>query len=150
MATRYLTDDELEARFGADRITALADRDGDGNADTGVVEAAILDGESRADSSLLNRYRLSDLPTTPTAATPALKRVVAGLALWYLAAPMHQKGQDITDAYETALSELKALADGRQSLVLASEPAVDRARPQVLTTKTSADAAFSLEALADW
>jgi len=150
MAARYLTEDELTARYGLVRVTSLADRDGDGNADTGIIAAAILDAEGRADSTLLNRYRLSDLPTTPTAATPALKRVVAGLALWFLASASHQKGQDVIDAYETAISELKALANGQQSLALASEPEVDRARPQILTTKTKATAAFSLDALADW
>lgn len=150
MATRYLTEDELEARYGADRITALADRDGDGTADTGVVEAAILDGESFADSHLLNRYSTSDLPTTPESATLPLKQVVSGFALWFLAANLSQKGQDIVDAYQTALDQVRALASGRQSLVLAAAPDVDRSRPRVLTTKSASDATFTRAALADW
>lgn len=150
MSTRYLTEDELATRFGEARVTALADRDGDGEADTGVVEAAILDAESRADSTLLNRYATGDLPTTPTAASPALKRVVAGLAFWFLAGPVAQKGQDIADAYNTAISELNALGSGRQSLVLVSEPAVDRARPEIGVTKVKSDSALSLKALSGW
>lgn len=150
MATRYLTEEELNTRFGEARVTALADRDGDGEADTGVIEAAILGAESRADSTLLNRYDTGNLPTTPTAATENLKRVVAGLALWYLAGPVAQKGQDIVDAYNTSISELNALGSGRQSLVLVSEPAVDRARPQIGVTKVKSDSALSLSALSSW
>lgn len=150
MATRYLSEAELEARFGEARVLMLADRDGDGAADTGIVETAILEAESRADSTLLNRYVSGDLPTTPTAASPALKRVVAGLALWYLAGHVAQKGQDLIDAYTTAISELNALGQGRQSLVLTSAPEVDRARPMVGVTKVASDSAFSRAALEDW
>ncbi|HNU81942.1 MAG TPA: DUF1320 family protein [Thermoanaerobaculia bacterium] len=146
----WLTEAELETRYGATRLTALADRDGDGTADAGVIEAAILEAESRVESRLRVRYQPSDLPTTPTAASAALKRVVAQLAFFYLHELHDVRGQDVYDARDGALAELSDMVRGHAGLLLAGEPDRDQSRPQVLTTKTATDARFTLEAMEDW
>jgi phage gp36-like protein len=59
----YCTLDDLIARFGAE-ITSLADRDGDGQADTAVVAKAIATGTARINSYIGARYALP-LATVP-------------------------------------------------------------------------------------
>ena len=146
----WLTEAELATRYGAARLLALADRDGDGHADPGVIEAAIGEAESRARSRLLVRYQPADLPAAPEAASAALKRVVAQLAFAFHHELHDVKGQDVYDASDAALAELSDLARGQASLVLASEPPRDVSRSSVLTTKTGEDARFTLAAMEDW
>ena len=146
----WLTEAELETRYGAARLLALADRDGNGVADTGVIAAAIDEAESRVASRLRVRYQPGDLPTSTATASAALKRVVAQLAFFYLHELHDVKGQDVYDARDGALSELSDMVRGHAGLLLDGEPDVDQSRPQVLTTKTSDDARFTLEAMEDW
>ena len=131
MAVKWLTEAELQAQWGTARVQSLADRDGDGNADTGAIEAAILEAESRAESKLLTRYAPGDLPTTTGAASVTLKRIVGGLALWYLC-KLHQiKGEDVRDAQADALRELGEICQGAASLLLSGNPDVDVSAPSV-------------------
>lgn len=146
----WLTEAELETRYGAARLTALADRNGDGTADAGVIAAAIDEAESRVSSRLRVRYEPGDLPTSTATASAALKRVVGQLAFWFLHELHDVKGQDVYDARDAALAELSDMVRGHASLVLTGEPDADNSRPQVLTTKTSTDARFTLEAMEDW
>ena len=146
----WLTEAELATRYGAARLLALADRDGDGHADPGVIEAAIGEAESRARSRLLVRYQPADLPAAPEAASAALKRVVAQLAFAFLHELHDVRGQDVYDARDGALAELSDMVRGHAGLLLAGEPDRDQSRPQVLTTKTATDARFTLEAMEDW
>lgn len=145
--SRWLTEDELRLTFGAARVDRLADRDGDGNPDTGVVAAAISSAESRAESRLRIRFLSGDLPSAPTTTSEALKRVVARLAFYEL----HQEHDLIGDAVRAlcadALSELSDLARGQASALLAGEPQVDVVIPQILTTRTRCESRFRREVL---
>lgn len=153
MAVKFLTEAEFEAQWGTARVTQLADRDGDGCADDGVVEAAILDAESRAESKLLTRYAPGDLPTTTGTTSAALKRIVGGLALWYLCKAHQLKGEDVRDAYSDAMKELDDITRGNASLLLAGNPDVDVSAPQVLAIGGVEDGekgTFTRETMEDW
>lgn len=131
MPVKWLTEAELQAQWGTARVNELADRDGNGSADSGAIEAAILEAESRAESKLLTRFAPGDLPTTTGAASATLKRIVGGLALWYLC-KLHQiKGEDVRDAQKDALSELSEICQGAASLLLSGNPDVDVSAPSV-------------------
>jgi phage gp36-like protein len=151
MPTQVLTETELRSRFGSDRIDQLADRDRDGQPDTGVVEGCILRAEGRCYSRLLGaRYQADDLPTDPGAATEALKRVVGGLALWYLAEGLDLVSPQLDRICRDALAELDDLARGGASLVLTSTNTRDTARPEILTTRTTDDVVFTSTELDTW
>lgn len=151
MATQALTETELRTRFGSDRVEQLADRDRDGQADSGVVEGCIVRAEGRCYSRLLAaRYQTDDLPTTPGDATEALKRVVGGLAIWYLAEGLDLVSPQLERIYRDAMLELDDLARGGASLVLASSYTRDTARPEILTSKTTADVIFTTDELDTW
>lgn len=143
---RWLTAAELRTRWGNARVDGLADRDGNGVPDTGRVETAIVEAESRVESRLLTRYRPGDLPTTTGTASAALKRIVGGLALYVLAEHLTRPADDVLRAKDDAMSELKDLVQGQAVLALADEPAVDDSRPTILTTKSSRGT-FALENL---
>lgn len=151
MAPRWLTEAELAARYGADKVARLADRDRDGQPDAGVVEQAILDAEGRALSRLLARYQPGDLPTTTGTTPETLKRVVRQLAWWFLHDAFDLKPEDVTKAYDAALSELADIVRGGASLTLSSEAAVDLSGPQVLSVGGSTSkGTFTKEAMEDW
>jgi len=70
----YVTVDELKARFGADEIELLLDRDANGLPDNGTADAAIADASAELDTMLGGRYPI------PLPATQWLKSAVADLA----------------------------------------------------------------------
>ena len=132
MAVKWLTEAELRTRWGA-RVDEFGDRNADGVAEAADVEAAIEIAESRVESDLLGRYQPDDLPTTTGAASAALKRVVGGLAIWFLCESKPIKEQCVYDARSMAEKELLALRNGNLSLLLAGSPTVDLGGDLVLS-----------------
>lgn len=135
MATVWLTEAELQTRFGETRVNNFADRDGDGTADSGVIEAAILRAESRARARLLTRYQPADLPTATGDASLLLKEIVGGFAIWNLTDHCEIRGDDIVQAERSANAMLTDVVRAEASLLLASEPAKDLSAPQILEAK---------------
>ena len=147
MAPRWLSESELGESFDPSQIDRLADRDGDGTPDVGIVAAAIERAESRAESRLRIRFAAGDLPTTPETTSKALKRVVAGLTWWELHQGHSLIGDAVRDVHQAALSELSDLSRGQASTLLAGEPAVDNATPLILQTRTRCESRFRREVL---
>lgn len=54
----YATQDDLATRYGANELLQLADRDGDGIADPGVIEGALAEASAEIDLYLQGRYAL--------------------------------------------------------------------------------------------
>ena len=77
----YATAQDILAQYGERELLMLADRDGDGVADTGVVEAALADAAEEIDGYLAGEY---DLPLDPTRARP-LRRIAVDIAVYRLA-----------------------------------------------------------------
>lgn len=110
----YATAAELATRYGADRLTQLTDRDGDGIGDDPMVNRAIADAEAEIDGYLAARYQLP-LPTVP----PLLARMACDIAIYRLMS-LRAMG-DIDDArrrYEDARRLLEAIGKGAVSLGL--------------------------------
>jgi len=136
----WLTEAELQGRYGAAQVNDRADRDRNGSADAGVLAAAIADAEGRVKSELVaNRFSADDLPTTTATASAPLKRVCARLAWYYLWANADVIPEPVKVERDEALGELKSLARGPLSLLLAGDPAVDNARPRILRTSNATD-----------
>ncbi|MDH5637347.1 MAG: DUF1320 domain-containing protein [Nitrospinota bacterium] len=108
----YITRTDMETRYGADEILSLADRDGDGAADTGVIEAALEDATAVIDSHLVGRYTL---PLNPVPAV--IVRLACAMARFHLydEAPT----QKVTEEYQAAVSALQKIASGDLLLVQA-------------------------------
>ena len=101
----YLTEQDLTDRIGADEVLRLADRDGDGVADSGVVSKAIAEAEGIIDSYLTGRYVL---PLSPMPVI--LTSLAADLALYNL----HPWGapEEMRQRYKDAVATLGKIAKG--------------------------------------
>lgn len=119
----YATLADLQNRYGEDAITVLADRDGDGAADAGVVDRALADADAEIDAYLAERYQL---PLSPV--PPLLTRLACEIAVYRLGM---EAGGGLTEEkrkrYEDVVALLKRLGDGTATLGLpADQPAAPR------------------------
>jgi len=118
-AYTYITADDLTARYSAAKLLQVSDRDGDGVADPGVVDAACADATELMDGYLAERYTL---PLTPV--TGIVKGWAAAIA-WYklcLSPP-----DNVKDAYKDALDHLAQVRTGK--LILQANGVPDAATP---------------------
>lgn len=139
MAAKWLTEAEARTRFGDARVTRYADRNGDGAADTGVVDGAIERAEAMVEAKLLTRYAPGDLPSTTATASLLLKEIVGGFFIWCLTDTFEIRGDDITQALRTAEKRLDDVTRGTSSLLIAGNPAVDLSAAQVASVGGVAD-----------
>lgn len=112
----YTDKQALIERFGADRLSQLTDRVGDGDLDDDVLARAIADAERLIDSYLMPRYRL---PLDPALiAQSPLPRKAGDLVMYYL----HQGGEVVVEneamasMYREVIAWLKDVQQGRASL----------------------------------
>lgn len=105
----YITQADLETRYGAAEVLQLADRDGDGSHDAGVIDTAINDAQSIADTYLSERVAVP-------IATPSndLKKIVSDIARRNLYT--NQVPDNVKSAYNTAMKRLKDFADGKTGI----------------------------------
>jgi len=105
----YITQAHLEARYGADEILRLADRDGDSIPDTDVLNAAIGDAGEVIDSHLAGRFTL---PLDPVPGV--ILRLACSIARYHLydEAPTRH----VSDEYRAAVSALEKIASGELRL----------------------------------
>ncbi len=113
----YATQADLETRYGALEVLQLADRDGSGAVDSGVVAAAITAAEVEIDGYLAVKYALP-LTLIPPLVT-LLCCEIARYRLWSTA-----PSELVRNGYEDAVAQLKRLASGAMRLidVAGSEP----------------------------
>lgn len=136
----YATPQDLETRFGADELLKLADRDGDGLADAGVIERALADAEAEINGYLTARYRL------PLATVPLLlTRLACDLARYALAED--HTPEPVAKRAEEARQLLKRLADGTVNLGL--DAAAQPTPPAGGVAVTTGGRVFTRETLED-
>jgi len=114
--TDYCTQADLDARFGADEILQLTDRDADGVADTGVLDVAIADAGTTIDTYIAKRY---DLPLAEIPA--ALVKVACDMVRYAL----HKEDPPdrVAASQKDAMTFLRDVAAGRAVLdVAGTEP----------------------------
>lgn len=112
----YATVGEISDRYGADSLSALADRDGDTMMEMEAINGALDDATAEIDSYLAARYPLplSDVPIS-------LKRACMDIALYHLA------GQRTTDEIEKRYNRAIAwLRDISKGVAMLGEPSVDK------------------------
>lgn len=140
----WLTAAEAAERFGATRIAQAT------GGDDSQVERAVARAESRVKSELVAlRYKPEELPTTAAATSEALKRIVGSFFWHYLHEASEIRGQDVRDVYDDARAELKAVGTGHMSLLLAGDPAIDNARPEILMEPVAGTSSGSLRPTLD-
>jgi phage gp36-like protein len=109
--TAYATQDDIVALYGADALF-VADRDGNGVADTTAVSRALSHAASEIDSYLAVRYPL------PLAAVPdVLVARTVDIALYRLALSRDVQSDEHRKRYEDALAWLKLVARGDVALI---------------------------------
>lgn len=129
----YATQSDLETRFGAAEILQLADRDGSGAVDTGVVAGALAEADAEINAYLEGRYAL------PLATVPAiLVRLACDIARYRLAADTPL--EEVRKRYEDARRMLESLASGRVRLGL---PSVSATVGNLVEVVTGRDKAFA-------
>ncbi len=110
----YATADDFQVRFGEAELLSLADRDGDDEVDTAVIDSALADASTEIDSYVSRRY------SVPVAgSSDQLKKIACDIARWHLYtdAP-HEK---VEAAYKRAVDWLKDVGAGRANLDVAGE-----------------------------
>jgi len=109
----YVTKAALIELYGETDLVRLTDRANSPptTIDDDVLDRAIADAESFADTYLRARY------TLPLAEVPAvLTRQVGAVTWWHLKGP-NRAGEDDRQAYEDAMRWLEKVADGKAVLV---------------------------------
>lgn len=115
----YASRDDLAKRFGEARLVELADRDGDGVEDAGVVTTALLDADHTINAYVTGRYRV---PLAPV--EELVVRLASDLAWYFLhgdAAP-----SEVETKYKAAIKTLEGITGGMpklQAAGVAAEPA---------------------------
>ena len=101
----YCTQSDIEVRIGPADLVALADHDGDGAADSAVVQGAISSAQALIDSYLSVRYAV------PVAPVPdALKTRAVSLSVYFL-----RLGRDcVTDDVRAPVPRRRGLAGARR------------------------------------
>lgn len=123
----YITQAELEKRFGAGDLRAWTDDDASGSIDAAVVAEAIAGAEGELNGALTQHY------TTPlsltNAGTAALVRLHTGSIVGYRLAARRPANvpEDLRRQYEDAVKWLRDVVGGKW--VLSGESAVAVARP---------------------
>lgn len=124
----YITDADIEERLGSATFVQLADDDGDGNADAGVVAEARLGAEGEVDSYLARRFAVPiDLNVHPELAN-LLKSVTLDLAAYRLRLRRPPVGDAAVRRYQDSVNWLRGVAEGSVELPSAAGVAPSNAR----------------------
>ena len=124
-AAPYATAPDIIDRHGEDVLVLLADRDGDGVADEGVINQALTDAASEIDTYLAPKYDLP-LETVP----PILTRLAVDIAVYRLSPESDAGTEERRLRYEDAVALLKRLATRTAALDLAGDDGEALSRPR--------------------
>lgn len=107
----YATVADMSGLYGETELIALSDRDGTGEVDTTLIEAALDRAGSEADSYLARRYAvpLAEVP-------PVLVTVVCDIARHLLTGGPTSETDPIEERYRRAVAWLSDVAAGRADL----------------------------------
>jgi len=130
----YITNADIEERVGSVALVQLADDDGDGVADAGVVDEARLGAEGEVNSYLGRRYSVPiDLTIHPDLAD-VLNSFTSDLAEYRLRLRRPPAPEDAKRRRDQAIEWLTRVADGRIELPSAIGVAANMARGAIAAT----------------
>lgn len=136
----YCSSSDLSTRLTAAQVVALADDDGDGVADTSVVDAAITDADAEIDVWLAPRYQV------PFTTAPAF---IASASATLAAERLFRRHRDTPpEALQASIDETRAMLERiskGQADLPEDDEAVGRARSDSTTRDT--DATLDADAL---
>lgn len=126
----YCTYEDIETRLGAEDLAALADYDGDGDADQTVVEQAIHSAQALIDSYLGVRFSVP--VTTPGGDCPDMLRTRAvNLSVYFLRLGRDSVTEDVRAQYEDDIAWLQEVVAGSVSLGVEPTPDESAGAPRV-------------------
>lgn len=105
----YATIEDVQFALGADTLRAIADHNGDHVVDEGVVQRALEEASDFADTYLTGE-------SVPVPVPAALRRAVVDIAGNYLRTARDAGTEDSRLAYQSAVSWLKSISDGKATL----------------------------------
>jgi phage gp36-like protein len=119
MSSVYTNEAAMELLVAGDggRLTMLLDLDEDGDADTGVLDAAISDAGVQIDARLAQRYptpfaQITDSPTTP----PIIQLIAKHLTAAILYERIQPDGEDAKAHYAVAYGLLDKILGGTYTI----------------------------------
>ena len=113
----YATQADIVALYGEEELIQLADRDRDGAADAGVVEAALSDASEEIDGYLSVQY---DLPLDEARTRP-LRRIAVDIAMYRMANTAPLNTDERRDRYRDAVRYLDKVSKGTIRLGIADD-----------------------------
>jgi phage gp36-like protein len=122
----YAAQQDLYDRFGQTEITALADRDGDGVPDPGVIDAALADASAEMDGYFRAAGYVVPATQTPTVTT----RICANLARYNLYT--NDAPEQVQRLHDDSIAWLKMVASGQISLGVASDGSEPAGREDII------------------
>lgn len=108
----YITNADIEQRVGSAAFTQLADDDGDGLADAGVVDEVRLAAEGELDSFLARRYRTPIFPAEFPELAGLLAAIALDLAEYRLRLRRPPLPADVVQRHRLTLKWLERIAAG--------------------------------------
>ncbi len=124
----YITNSDIQTRVGNAAYVQLADDDGDGSADSAVVDELRLAAESEVNSYLARRFMVPIDLATHTDLADLLKSITLDLAEYRLRCRRPPIPKDAVDKFAHAIDWLRGVADARIELPSALQVASGTAR----------------------
>lgn len=112
----YITNADIEERVGSAALVQLADDDGNGVADVGVVDEARLGAEGEVNSYLGRRYAVPISLTTHPDLADVLASITLDLAEYRLRLRRPPVAEDARRRRDQAIEWLTRVAEGRIEL----------------------------------
>ncbi len=130
----YITNADIEERVGSVALVQLADDDGDGVADAGVVDEARLGAEGEVNSYLGRRYAVPISLTIHPDLTNVLASITLDLAEYRLRLRRPPVSEDARRRRDQVIEWLTRVAEGRIELPSAAGVAASTARGRIAAT----------------
>ncbi len=112
----YITNADIQERLGSDTYVQLTDDDGDGQADSGVVDEARLGAEGEVNSYLARRYQVPIDVTTHADLADVLASFTLDLVEYKLRARRPPVPQETVEKRKQAIEWLSRVADAKAEL----------------------------------
>ena len=120
----YCDQTEIENRISPADLVLLADQDGDGNADSAVVNQAIHDACGHIDSYLAVKFAVPIVPTPDV-----LRKRAVSLSHYFLQLGRDSVTENMQKEYDRITKWLEAVVAGTVSLGISATPAASSAAP---------------------